>query len=255
MGTHFGYRTKLYAHYASQVHGKENLTFDEVAAKRWHALYNSYLKGLLPPEKDTPILDVACGSGQLLYFLKQRGYTNLHGVDLSPEQVELSRQVLVDVVEGDAIEYLVAHPSEFELILGLDIVEHFTKDELLSFLEACFAALCPGGRLILRTTNAESPWGNVFRYGDLTHELSFSPDCLMNLLSATGFSSVCAFESGPVPHGLVSSVRWLLWQMIRLILMAYNYVEMATKGSGVYTRVFWATGCKEHRASARLSRA
>lgn len=253
MSADFSYRTKLYAHYASQVHGKKCLTFDDVAAKRWYALYDGYLKGLLPPEKDAPILDVACGSGQLLYFLKQRGYTNLHGVDLSPEQVELSRQVLANVVEGDAIEYLLAHPSEFQLILSLDIVEHFTKDEILSFLEACFAALRPGGRLILQTTNAESPWGNTFRYGDLTHELSFSPACLMNLLSIMGFSSVRAFEAGPVPHGPVSSIRWLLWQIVRLILIAYNYVEMATKGSGVYTRVFWATGCKEHPVSARSS--
>ena len=253
MSVNFSYRTKLYAHYASQIHGKKCLTFDNIAAKRWCALYDGYLKGLLPQEKDAPILDVACGSGQLLYFLEQREYTNLHGVDISAEQVELSRQVLADVVEGDAFEYLLARPSEFELIFSLDIIEHFTKDEVLSFLEACFAALRPGGRLILRTTNAESPWGNTFRYGDLTHELSFSPTCLVNLLSIMGFSSGYAFESGPVPHGLVSAIRWLLWQIIRLILMIYNYVEVATKGSGVYTRVFWATGCKEHHVSARSS--
>ena len=64
--------------------------------------------------------------------------------------------------------FLHARPQRFDLVTGLDIVEHFTKDEVLDFLDACREALRPGGRLVLQTPNGESPFGGAVRYGDFT---------------------------------------------------------------------------------------
>lgn len=237
------YRKRLYERYASRMQDRGE-TFDEAAAKRWARSYRRYVRGLLPADKAAPIADVGCGCGMFLYLLRQSGYTDLHGVDISSEQVALARQVCDDVREGDAIEYLEARPGEFAFISALDLIEHFRKDEVLRFLDACHEALVPGGRLVLQTPNAESPWGLMHRYHDFTHEVCFDPNCLLRLLNVCGFSGVRARELGPVVHGLKSGVRWMLWKVIRRTLWVWNIVETGYAGSGVYTRVFLASGAK-----------
>lgn len=216
--------------------------FDKMEAARWGRAYNSYLKGWMPDNKDASILEVACGGGKLLYFLKSRGYNNLQGVDISPEQVALARQVTENVVEANAVDYLEAHKEQFDFVIGLDIVEHFTKDEVLRFLDACYAALRPGGRLILQTSNAESPWGSDHRYGDFTHEISFNSNSLKRLLALAGFPDFMSREAGPVVHGVVSLGRYVIWKIIRAGLVICNLAETGSKGSGIYTRVFLITG-------------
>lgn len=122
------YRSKLYGKYASLVQEAPSV-FDAKAAQRWGYAYDRLLKGWLPQRKDAAILEVGCGWGRLLYFFKTRGYTNLQGVDISPEQVKIARQVIDNVTERDAIEYLDSHSHSFDLIVGLDIIEHFRKVE------------------------------------------------------------------------------------------------------------------------------
>ena len=46
-----------------------------------------------PPNKASPILDLGCGHGALLYALRTSGYTNVHGVDSSIQQVEAARRL------------------------------------------------------------------------------------------------------------------------------------------------------------------
>ena len=92
-----------------------------------------------------------------MYFFKVLGYTNLIGVDISPEQVNLARQVILNVYEDEVLSWLEEHNNEFDLITGFDIIEHLYKPAVLQFLDYCFKALKPGGLLILETQNAESP--------------------------------------------------------------------------------------------------
>jgi len=237
------YRSKLYEKYASLVQEAPSV-FDAKAAQRWGYAYDRFLKGWLPQRKDAAILEVGCGWGRLLHFFKTRGYVNLRGVDISPEQVKLARQVIDNVTERNAIEYLDSHPHSFDLIIGLDIIEHFRKDEVLHFLEACYKALRSGGRLILQTPNAESPWGMKIRYGDFTHELAFNPGGLKKLLEICGFVKIEPRQAGPVVHGILSLGRYLIWKVIWTGLALWNLAETGSIGSGIYTRVFLISGIK-----------
>lgn len=238
------YRTRIYKEYASRMQDA-SAVFDEAGAVRWGVAYDTFLKGWLPEKKDAAILDVACGGGKLLYFFKSRGYTNLQGVDISPEQVALSQQVAGNVVESDAIEFLESHREKYQLIIGLDIVEHFKKDGVFRFLDACYNALQPDGRLVLQTPNAESPWGMKIRYGDFTHELAFDSNSLKRLLALCGFDKIEARQAGPVVHGVLSLGRFLIWKVIWAALALYNLVETGSIGSGIYTRVFLISGVKK----------
>ena len=190
---------------------------------------------------------MSCGGGRLLCFFKRMGYLNVQGVDISPEQVRLARQVIHNVDEANVLEWLEAHSSTFDLITALDLIEHFQKPEVLRFLDGCHNALKPGGRLILQTPNADSPWGTVLRYGDFSHEVGLNPNALTRLLRLTGFEQVQSREMGPVPvgHSIKSTIRYLIWQSIRAGLKLWNLAETGGAGSGVFTRVFLIAAVKK----------
>jgi 2-polyprenyl-3-methyl-5-hydroxy-6-metoxy-1,4-benzoquinol methylase len=239
------YRDRIYENYASNF---QDLApqFDIAASRTWGRAYRHYLRHWLPGSRDATILDVACGGGRLLHFLKEQGYRRLEGVDLSPEQVAIARQVIPDVVKGNAIEFLDHHANEFDLITGLDIVEHLCKAEVIQFLDAAFRALRKDGRLVLQTPNADSPWGTMHRYNDFTHEVCFNANALGRLLKLVGFNQVESREMGPVPfsHSLASTVRAGIWQCFRLVFKIWSVAELGSAGSGVFTRVFLISGVK-----------
>jgi len=220
-------------------------SFNKAEAKRWGKAFDRYLRGWLPSKKDSAIIDVGCGWGRLLYFFKERKYIDIQGVDISPEQVQLAKEICDNVVKGDAIEHLANHPQSFDFIICLDIIEHFKKDEVFRFLDVCHKAIRLGGRLILQTPNAESPWGAMHRYHDFTHEVAFDPHSLEKLLLLSGFSSVEYRQTGPVIYGLLSFVRFLLWKFIWGCLALWNLAETGSIGSGIYTRVFLISAIKE----------
>lgn len=238
------YRERIYNVYASGVQGS-GVVFDAVTAESWGRAYATYLERWLPLDPGATILDAACGGGRLLHFLKTRGYRRLTGVDVSAEQVALARQVVDDVAQADVHNFLARNLGKFDLVLGLDIIEHLNKDEVLGFLDGCREALKPGGRLVLQTPNGESPSGGAVRYADFTHEVCFTPHSLRVVLDLCGYRAIEARECGPVAHGLPSAVRAVVWRLMRLGRMASSLIETGSAGSGVYTRVFLMSGRRD----------
>ena len=239
------YRERLYENYASLVM-RSSQAFDEAAADRWGKAYDHYLRGWLPADKNAAVLDVACGAGRLLHFFKRRGYANLTGVDLSPEQVSRARQVIPNVVQGDVLAFLAAHPESFDIITGLDLIEHLEKPTVVHFFDACHRALRPRGRLILETVNGDTPMALPVLYGDFTHQSCLTPQTLVSLMTMTGYSDIEIRETGPIPAGysLKSSLRYLAWRMLRMGRRLANTIETGGAGSDVLTRVMVASGQK-----------
>ena len=238
------YRSRIYDKYASRFQEAPE-QFDSAAANLWGRAYESYLKGWLPNPKDAAILEVACGGGRLLHFLKTRKYSNITGIDISPEQILLAQQVTNRVVQTDAIEFLKATNNEYDLIIGLDFIEHLRKNEVFDFLTNCHKALKPDGRIILQTPNAYSPFGQSIFYGDFTHEICFTPKGLQHILNLCGFHKFHVRETGPVVHGFKSVIRYVLWQTIRLILKLWNLIETGACKNAVFTRTFLISAHKK----------
>lgn len=239
------YRDAIYQSYGTTIQSAPE-SLDENAARRWGKAYAYYLREWMPASRAACIVDLACGYGRLLYFYKERGYSNISGVDISPDQVARARQIVHDTHEGDVLDFLQVHPGEFNLISALDLIEHLTKDEVLQFVDSCYKALRPGGRLVLQTPNADSPFAMAIRYGDFTHEVCFSPSMLSRLLTLQGYVQVEAREIGPVPwsYSFASTVRWLAWQVLRKCVRAWNLVETGNAGSNVLTRNFLVSGIR-----------
>ncbi|MBW7905783.1 MAG: class I SAM-dependent methyltransferase [Phycisphaerae bacterium] len=237
------YRQRFWERYASAVH-RQREPVSLAAADAFGRPFDIRLRGWLPERRDAAIVDVACGYGRLLRFFTKRGYTNVLGVDISAEEVELARTIHPNVVCADAIEFLEAHASQFDLVTAIDVIEHMRKDELLRFLDAARQALRPGGRIIIHTPNADSPWVTTIRYGDFTHELALNPNALGTVMELCGFERFEAREGGPVASSVLSAVRMVFWQVLRLKAMLFNVIETGSTGSRVLTRVFLASAVR-----------
>ncbi len=163
----------------------------------------------------------------MIHVARQMGFRNMHGVDGSPEQVETARRLGIDGVEqGDVMDTLFnVVEGAIDCVVAFDLIEHFTKNELIGLVDEVCRVLKFGGRWIIHTPNAESPFGNRMLFWDFTHELAFTRTSLAQLLMSSGFSKVRCFKEHPVPHGLKSAVRWLLWKVFRNMLRLYMAAE------------------------------
>ena len=198
-----------------------------------------------PSARDAAIVDVGCGYGPVLHYAHEAGYTNVTGVDISPEQVEGARSLGIEGVRrGDVTETVRAFPdSSQDVILTLDVIEHFDRDALLPFADDVYRALKPGGNWLINVPNAESPFFGRVRYGDITHELAFTRTSMTQLLSVAGFDRVACYENDPTPHGPASIVRWILWRLFRAGMLVYIVAETGDRRA-VFTQNFLTVGIK-----------
>jgi 2-polyprenyl-3-methyl-5-hydroxy-6-metoxy-1,4-benzoquinol methylase len=242
------YRDKFYLNYSkhTEMSGQNPTIY---SYSKWSKTYTWYLKKWLPEDKNTPILDIGCGSGYFLWMVNKLGYINTTGIDLSESQLQHARQACPEakIICDDVIKVLENSDSKFGLIVGFDVIEHLNKEELLRLFDQIEKQLLPGGRVIFQVPNLDSPWGTSIQYGDFTHETAFTPLVLNSIMNITGLEDYQARECGPYPHGFVSSVRFLLWKCLRAFIIAWNLVELGNMGSKVFTRVFLGTARKTPR--------
>lgn len=207
--------------------------------------FRRHLLPHLPADRQSSILDLGCGYGQMLYTLSQHGYRHVTGIDSSPEQVAMSLQLgIAGAQQGDAVAYLRGNPAQFDVIFALDFLEHMTKPELAGVIDGVAEALRPGGCFIVQTVNAESPFAGRIRYGDLTHELAFTAKSIRQALRLGGFDEIQVRAIEPAVHGLPSAARWLLWRAIRWLLNFYLAVETGSGRGHILSQNLIAVGRK-----------
>jgi len=219
------FRDVLYKSYVSTHISHRKGLVDIAKVKRQSFGYRQHCNRYLPPDKTARIVDLGCGSGGLVWWLLQAGYSNTVGVDGSSEQVELAHQLGIEsVILGDVFEFL-DKSNDQSLLLARDLIEHFDKQSVFDFLEKCFASLKPGGCLVLQVPNAESPYFGRVRYGDFTHELAFTVSSITQLLSAVGFEGIEVRPWRPAITGPKSLVRYIAWRLIEPLLKLPIYIE------------------------------
>ncbi len=107
-------------------------------------------------QKTIKILDLGCGDGYLLNLLKQSGYKNLYGVDISKTRVkralELTKLPNKHIVAslGEKTPFL---PNFFDVIICSEVMEHIPKPDLL--LKEIHRLLKDEGMFIISTPNEE----------------------------------------------------------------------------------------------------
>jgi 2-polyprenyl-3-methyl-5-hydroxy-6-metoxy-1,4-benzoquinol methylase len=222
----FLYRHKLYETYAKS-HIKKGDVSKTINIKSRAPYIRNIIKKHVPSNKSCSIIDIGCGHGAFFYYLKEYGYTTVSGVEYSQDQIEEARSLGLSCIEkGDALRYVQNCPSEsFDVILTIDLLEHFSKNENLLFAEQVLRILKPGGRWIIHVPNGGSPFGTRVFSGDLTHETLFSAGSLSQLIHTVGFSKTRFFEDKPLIYSLSSLTRRILWEGMRIGLSIYLFSE------------------------------
>jgi len=94
--------------------------------------------------QDTSILDIGCGVGTLLYFLRELGFKNLLGIDpFNKKDVEYPNGVKILKKEISEVD------GQWDLIMLHHSFEHLPDPK--KTLETVFALLNAGGDCVIRT--------------------------------------------------------------------------------------------------------
>ncbi|NUM30785.1 MAG: class I SAM-dependent methyltransferase [Bacteroidetes bacterium] len=187
----YKYREIFYKQYYTNQAGKADPslfknTFEE---QKWN--FTNEIVCHFPKNKDLRILDIGSGIGSLIQAAKDAGYKNIRGIDISTEQVETALKLGVkEVEEGNLDKIFENNEDKYDIICGMDIIEHFSKDELVDILIKLKNKLNNSGMLIFRTPNSDAPLSSVFAKGDFTHECHLNKSSALQLMKSCGFSDV-----------------------------------------------------------------
>lgn len=101
----------------------DNLSFTDYCDSLKYEGCASYLeKYLAGKDKDISILDLGCGAGRHVWFLKNLGFTNVVGVDLSLSGLTKAKtNIKTDFVQADATSLPFAD-KKFDVVLMVGIV-------------------------------------------------------------------------------------------------------------------------------------
>ncbi len=228
------YRQRIYQRYFSAAYSAINPATDE-GYEISNRFYRRLVLPLLPASRTTRILDAASGIGYLVETLRNAGYSSVDAIDISPEQVEIARQRGISVEQADALTYLAGVKSVYDVILALDFIEHLDRNEILRFLDLCMQALRPGGRIIVKTPNANSPLASRSRFRDLTHELCFTEQSLSEAFLACGLKIIHIGGEPTRPWTFAGWVRWVVAKVIRTAWKTYLVAELGREALTIPT--------------------
>lgn len=196
-----------YYKFQAEARGVRSLEDVRRIAEQRAYLYDQLVQRWLPVDKSRPVAELACGHGSFLHWLKTKNFSAIAGVDSSVEQIALARQVGVRVDQDDVNRWLARQPCKhFAALVGIDLVEHLPKDAFMDLLRAAHGALAPGGSLILRLPNGDSPFVGMNLFNDITHVWTYTPNCLDSLARMHGFSRTEFQDEGAAA---IRDSRWL----------------------------------------------
>jgi SAM-dependent methyltransferase len=159
----------------------------EVEGSHWwfagrRKIIESFLKDICNRLGTRPhILDVGCGTGANLEMLQQFG--DADGVDVSPEALAFCRERGLTNVRLGRAEQLPYPDHSFDLVTGLDVVEHLDED--LAGLREMRRVLRSGGYALLFVPAFMFLWGVQ---DDISHHRRrYTRAGLENVVRAAGF--------------------------------------------------------------------
>lgn len=206
MKAHTDYRKRLFETY-HETHAR-HVDSDDAAKQAWFVDYarRNYLPFLqIGAPTLGKVLDIGCNKGYLLAALREIGFTDLHGIDLSPQDIEIAQRIApqAHLACTDAFQYLEQHPNHFDVIIIKAVLEHINKQNVLPLVEKMHEALKSNGVLLIDVPNMDWLFAGHERYMDFTHEVGFTKESLRQVLRNVFTDVVVA----PVEHNDAESWR------------------------------------------------
>ncbi|MDP2922364.1 MAG: class I SAM-dependent methyltransferase [Candidatus Omnitrophota bacterium] len=153
----------------------------------WDKIYQAYKnggeeyatlkKGLIPEFlefiknndfKVKNVLDIGCGNGKYLVFLKTLGF-KVNGIDSSPTAIEMTKEALGNdsgITYANMYDYDISI-SRYDLIISIAAIHHGLKKEVNNAIKHIYKALLPGGRFFITLPDNGSHWTTMVNHREI----------------------------------------------------------------------------------------
>ena len=161
---------------------------DEVAdLKRTYGRYLAMLDDY--GARKGALLEIGCGNGFFLQQALAQGYRSVRGVEPSQAAVSQAAPEVRDSIVCDLMRPGLFGPAEFDVICLFQVFDHVPDPAAL--LDACFAALRPGGLVLCLNHNVAAVsarlLGERSPIVDIEHTYLYSPATMTRIFTAHGF--------------------------------------------------------------------
>lgn len=178
------------------------------------------------PLKGRRLLDVGFGAGSLLDWARKRG-ADVEGVEV---QAELREAALRQgVIASASLEEL--GDGRYDIVTLFDILEHIPRDAIPLVLQTLHRIVRPGGRIVIRVPNCQSPLGLLNQLGDATHVTMLSGPVVSQLLQQAGFH-VVAVREAVSPNPAAAPLKRLFKPLQRMLQALFKLAYRAVWSTG-----------------------
>ncbi len=162
-----GWREKCFDNFGVKENVENNMNSEAYALESaveeshwWFVVRRKLIKSIIIGHnlpKDTAILDIGSSTGTNLRMLKEMGFLNYQGIDVSDEAIFWCAQKKLGRIHKGDVCALSFQDSSFDLILATDIIEHVEEDGLA--LKEIDRVLKPGSSVIITVPAFNLLWG------------------------------------------------------------------------------------------------
>lgn len=152
--------------WAAEARRLQEAVAGSLAGSKMHYLVGRILE-LAAGRTDLRILDFGCGGARLVFFLRLLGFSDVHGVDVSPHHEELSRKLAVrlgmspDMFATYDMVSLPYADASFDLVVSEEVLEHVHN--LDDYYREAARVLRPGGSALLLFPHRTMPFDSHSR--------------------------------------------------------------------------------------------
>jgi SAM-dependent methyltransferase len=175
---------------------KNTANFGPSCRLRYHIL-NKLIKKY--SKNNAHILDIGCGSGNLLSVLRKNGFTSIYGSDFSQESVDSTNRKFVDqAFRADIKDVTSFDNRKYDVVICADVLEHI-EDDILA-LRSIYFLLEKDGLLVLSVPYNMKYWSSHDEFSG--HIRRYNLNDLEEKITKSGFSVLESFGWGNLLYAL-----------------------------------------------------
>lgn len=147
--------------------------------------------------KKKSALDICCGEGRYLKYLKDRGFA-VAGIDSSAKAIEVTRKLVgqtKDIEVADMYHYAI-EPGKFGFIMSIAAMQHGPKKDIADLIVRIQRALAPGGRIFITLSELYSGAARHSPFKEIAPGVFYSPSRSGERLNAQFFHEGRSGQNG-----------------------------------------------------------
>src|ERR1035437_1393523 len=115
--------------------------------------YGDIFKNL---DKNSRILEIGPGSAFFTQYLLVNGFNNIEMCEIddqNAEELNIFFDKRLRVINKDAVDYLSNTEEKYDIIVSMQVIEHFDHENVKRFINAMATGLKENGTLVIETIN------------------------------------------------------------------------------------------------------